>query len=69
MKWSRVQYNSRGHVKYVSGDFTIKRTHDLNMFTGREMSAENQRWEIFKNDEKIEWAFTLREAKAYVATL
>lgn len=67
MKWEKQYYdNVRGYSKYVCGDYTIKRTHNLNIFTGREMSAANQVWQIFRGDEKIGFKCTLREAKAFV---
>lgn len=70
MKWTKVYYDTtRGYIKYVSGDYTIKRTHNKNIWTGREMGAVNQKWEIFKNGEKIWWEFTFSDAKKYVEKL
>ena len=67
MKWERQYYNlSRGYSRYVCGEYTIKRTHSKNMFTGKEMSATYQLWEIFKGAEKIGYQHTLKDAKAFV---
>ena len=47
--------------------YTIKKHAPMNIFTGKQMSARETRWYIFNsNGEKIDWAFTLKEAKMIV---
>lgn len=64
MKWQKKYFGdaSNPRIAYESGEFRIVRTQSRNMFTGRVMSE--QVWHIFKNGEKIDYAFTLKEAKA-----
>lgn len=58
MKWTKIVAG-----KYESNmNWKIKKTHDHNIFTGREMSEQG--WEIFdENNNKLDYAFTLKEAK------
>lgn len=66
MKWSKEYFGdaSNPRIAYVSGEFRIVRTQSKNIWTGRVMSE--QVWNIFKNGEKIDYAFTLKQAKAIV---
>lgn len=46
--------------------YTIKKYVPMGMLTGRPMNGET-RWHIYNsNNEKIDYAFTLKEAKAIV---
>lgn len=67
MKWSKEYFGSMSNprIAYVSGEYRICRTQSKNMWTGRVMSE--QVWNIYKDGEKIDWALTLKEAKALVA--
>ena len=50
--------------------YTIKKEVAMNMFTGRPMSSRETRWHIFNsNNEKVDWAFTLKQAKALVENM
>jgi hypothetical protein len=69
MKWKREYFGRDQRIAYVSGEYRIIQTQDANMFTKRPMGHQNQRWEIFKNGEKIDWMLTLKDAKAYVENL
>lgn len=47
--------------------YTIKKHIPTNMFKGRAMNARETRWYIYnENNEKIDWTFTLKEAKEIV---
>lgn len=66
MKWNKEYFGSESNprIAYVSGDYRIVRSQSKNIWTGRVMSE--QVWHIFKNCEKVDYAFTLKEAKAIV---
>ena len=63
MKWSKTYFgdSSNPRIAYVSGEYRIFRSQSRNIWTGRVMSE--QVWYIFKNGEKVDYAFTLKEAK------
>jgi hypothetical protein len=67
MKWSKEYFGSMSNprIAYTSGEYRICRTQSKNIWTGRVMSE--QVWNIYKDGEKIDWAPTLKEAKALVA--
>lgn len=47
--------------------YTIKKYTPMNMFTGKSMSSRETRWYIYNSDnEKVDYAFTLKEAKSIV---
>ena len=63
MKFTKIK---TGIYKSENG-YTIKKNASMNIFTGKPMSSENTRWYIYNsNNEKIDWAFTLKEAKEIV---
>ena len=66
MKWSKEYFgdSSNTRIAYTSGDYKIVRSQSRNIFTGRVMSE--QVWNIFYKGEKIDFALTLKEAKAIV---
>lgn len=59
--WSK-QYLTDGRIKYTRGEYTIMQGNAKNIFTGRVMSSQG--WRIYKNGAKIDFARTLKEAKA-----
>jgi len=64
MKWEKTypsNYLYDGRIKYTCGEFSIMKTNFKNMFSGKAMSE--QYWEIYKDGEKIDFGFTLKEAK------
>lgn len=66
MKWNKIVYDSiNGYVKYVSEGYTIMRTHDRNMLTGKEMSPQYQYYEILKGTIEVGRRNTLKEAKRF----
>lgn len=63
MKFTKID---SGIYKSENG-YKIKKHNPMNMFTGRPMSSESTRWYIYnENNEKIDWTFTLKEAKEIV---
>lgn len=62
MKWTR-EYDRYGNVvRYISGRYTIRRQNSTNIFTGKPMAE--QYWDILRDGIKIDFAITLKEAKA-----
>lgn len=50
--------------------YTIKKYVPMGMFSGRQMNASETRWHIYNsNNEKVDWTFTLKEAKTMVETM
>ena len=50
--------------------YTIVKKVPMNMFTGRPMGSSETRWYIYDdNHNKVDFAFTLKEAKEIVAKL
>ena len=50
--------------------YTIKKYIPMGMFTGRPMNASETRWHIYNsNGEKVDWGFTLKEAKEIVGKM
>jgi hypothetical protein len=63
MKFTKID---NGIYKSENG-YTIKKHVPMNQFTGRPMNTSETRWYIYNsNNEKINWAFTLKEAKEIV---
>jgi len=63
MKFTKID---AGIYKSENG-YTIKKKVAMNIFTGRPMSSRETRWHIFnENNEKVDWTFTLKEAKELV---
>lgn len=66
MKFNKID---SGVYKSENG-YTIKKKVVMNMFTGRPMSSRETRWLIFNsNNEEVDWALTLKEAKVMVENL
>lgn len=64
MKWTR-ETDAYGNPKgYVSGCYRIRRQSGVNIFTSRPMA--DQCWDILKDNIKIDYAVTLKDAKAMV---
>ena len=56
-----VTNNYKGWFDYVCGNVIIRKTHDTNIFTGKEM--REQVWNIFVDGQNVDFALTLKEAK------
>ena len=69
MKWNKEYFGniSNQRIAYVYGNYRIVRSQSKNIWTGRVMSE--QVWNIFKDGEKIDYAFTLKEAKQIVEAM
>lgn len=63
MKFTKTE---TGAYKSENG-YTIKKNSPMNKFTGKSMNASETRWHIYnQNNEKVDWTFTLKEAKSIV---
>ena len=63
-----MKFTKAGNGCYKSENgYTIKKYTPMNKFTGKAMNASETRWHIYNvNDEKVDWALTLKEAKSIV---
>lgn len=63
MKYTKIE---AGRYESENG-YRIAKHVSINIFTGKPMSSRETIWNIYnKNHEKIDWAFTLKEAKSIV---
>jgi len=69
MKFEKQYFGDRSNprIAYVNGEYRIVKSQNKNIWTGRTMSE--QVWNIFKNGEKVDFALTLKEAKAIVENM